>query len=61
MERQYLPDNLHKQGVKYYEPTENGKEGAFKRYLESLKKVIWKLSLRKIPDFCFGVKEAIKN
>ena len=36
--QQYLPDNLHKQGVVYYKPTENGKEGAFKRFLESLKK-----------------------
>ncbi len=37
IKQQYLPDNLHKQGVKYYEPTENGKEIAFKKYLESLK------------------------
>ncbi|HPZ60228.1 MAG TPA: replication-associated recombination protein A, partial [Bacillota bacterium] len=37
VEQQYLPDNLYKAKVKYYEPTENGKEGAFKRYLESLK------------------------
>ncbi len=35
--QQYLPDNLYKAGAKYYEPTENGKEGAFKRFLESLK------------------------
>lgn len=34
--QQYLPDNLHKDGVKYYQPTENGKEGAFKKFLESL-------------------------
>jgi len=34
--QQYLPDNLYKEGVKYYKPTENGKEGAFKRFLESL-------------------------
>ena len=38
VKQQYLPDNLYKDGVKYYEPTENGKEGAFKRFLESLKK-----------------------
>ena len=37
VKQQYLPDNLHKQGVKYYEPTENGKEGAFKKFLEGLK------------------------
>jgi putative ATPase len=36
VKQQYLPNNLHNAGVKYYEPTENGKEGAFKRYLESL-------------------------
>lgn len=35
--QQYLPDNLHKEGKKYYKPTENGKEGAFKKFLESLK------------------------
>ena len=39
VKQQYLPDNLHKEGVKYYEPTENGKEGAFKRFLESLEKM----------------------
>ena len=37
VEQQYLPDNLYKEGVKYYHPTENGSEAAFKRYLESLK------------------------
>ena len=36
VKQQYLPDNLYKAGVKYYEPKENGKEGAFKRFLESL-------------------------
>ncbi|MGI6731121.1 MAG: replication-associated recombination protein A [Anaerovoracaceae bacterium] len=36
--QQYLPDNLYKEGAKYYKPTENGKEGAFKRFLESLKR-----------------------
>ncbi len=36
VKQQYLPDNLHKKGTRYYEPTENGKEGAFKRFLESL-------------------------
>lgn len=38
VEQQYLPDNLHKEGVKYFKPSENGKEGAFKRFLESLRK-----------------------
>lgn len=38
VKQQYLPDNLHKQGVQYYTPTENGKEKAFKNFLESLKK-----------------------
>ena len=38
VDQQYLPDNLYKEGVRYYIPGENGKEGAFKRYLEA----IWK-------------------
>ncbi len=38
VEQQYLPDNLYREGVKYYKPTENGSEAAFKRYLESLQK-----------------------
>ena len=37
--QQYLPDNLYNEGVKYYEPTENGSEAAFKKYLEELKKI----------------------
>jgi putative ATPase len=36
--QQYLPDNLHKENRKYYEPTENGNETSFKKYLEGLKK-----------------------
>lgn len=36
--QQYLPDNLYKEGARYYEPTENGKEAAFKRFLNGLKK-----------------------
>ena len=36
VKQQYLPDNLYKEGVKYYNPTENGSEASFKRYLESL-------------------------
>ncbi len=38
VKQQYLPNNLYREGVKYYVPTENGKEGAFKRFLESLDK-----------------------
>lgn len=38
VKQQYLPDNLYKEGVKYYRPTENGSEAAFKKYLESLQK-----------------------
>ena len=38
VEQQYLPDNLYKQGVKYYKPTKNGSEASFKRHLESLGK-----------------------
>ncbi|HML38702.1 MAG TPA: replication-associated recombination protein A [Bacillota bacterium] len=39
VKQQYLPNNLYNEGVKYYEPTENGKEGAFKKFLESLNKI----------------------
>lgn len=38
VKQQYLPDNLYKEGVKYYEPTSNGSEASFKKYLESLEK-----------------------
>ncbi len=38
VQQQYLPDNLYKEGVKYYEPTENGSEAQFKKFLEGLKK-----------------------
>lgn len=38
VEQQYLPDELHKKGAVYYEPTENGQEASFKKYLESLKR-----------------------
>ena len=37
--QQYLPDNLHRERVKYYEPTSNGNESAFKKYLEELEKI----------------------
>ena len=37
--QQYLPDNLYAEGVRYYEPSENGSEGAFKKYLEELRRI----------------------
>lgn len=37
--QQYLPDDLYKEGVKYYEPTVNGSEASFKKYLEELEKI----------------------
>ena len=37
--QQYLPDDLYKEGVKYYEPTSNGSETAFKKYLEELERI----------------------
>lgn len=36
VQQQYLPDNLYKEGVKYYEPTSNGSESGFKKFLEGL-------------------------
>ena len=36
VKQQYLPDNLHKAGVKYYKPGESGQEKVFKNYLEGL-------------------------
>ena len=41
--QQYLPDNLYKEGVRYYEPTDNGSESSFKKYqqLFQLKKKIY--------------------
>ena len=38
VQQQYLPNNLFKEGVRYYKPTENGNEAAFKKFLESLDK-----------------------
>lgn len=38
VKQQYLPDNLYKEGVRYYKPTENGSEASFKKYLEGLEK-----------------------
>ena len=37
--QQYLPDDLYREGVRYYEPTANGSEGAFKKYLEELREI----------------------
>ncbi len=37
--QQYLPDDLYREGKKYYEPTENGSEGSFKKYLEALERI----------------------
>ncbi len=37
--QQYLPDELQEDGIKYYFPTDNGKESAFKNYLEQLKMI----------------------
>jgi putative ATPase len=39
VKQQYLPDDLHRRGAKYYLPTENGKEVAFKRYLDNIEKM----------------------
>jgi putative ATPase len=36
VDQQYLPDSLYKEGVRYYEPTDHGREVAFKKYLEAL-------------------------
>jgi len=38
VKKQYLPNNLEAEGVRYYQPTENGSEGSFKKFLESLEK-----------------------
>ena len=34
--QQYLPDDLYLEGIRYYRPTENGSEAAFKRFLTDL-------------------------
>lgn len=36
VKQQYLPDNLYREGVKYYRPTSNGSEKQFKNFLEGL-------------------------
>lgn len=38
VKQQYLPDDLYREGVKYYMPTNNGSESSFKKYLESLER-----------------------
>lgn len=39
VKQQYLPDNLNAEGTRYYEPTENGNEAAFKKFLEGIRKI----------------------
>ena len=36
--QQYLPDNLYRARVRYYEPGENGSEKQFGKFLEELRK-----------------------
>ncbi|MEA4986646.1 MAG: replication-associated recombination protein A [Anaerovorax sp.] len=38
VKQQYLPDDLYRENVTYYHPTQNGKENAFKKFLEVLEK-----------------------
>ncbi|MGN0733962.1 MAG: replication-associated recombination protein A [Emergencia sp.] len=38
VQQQYLPDNLYREGKKYYRPTSNGSEASFKKFLEELEK-----------------------
>lgn len=45
--QQYLPDNLYREGVRYYIPTSNGNESSFKKYLESLREIDRKTDRRK--------------
>lgn len=39
VKQQYLPDNLYADKVRYYEPTENGSEASFKKFIEGLRKL----------------------
>ena len=39
VKQQYLPDNLFKEGKRYYRPTSNGSEASFKKFLEGLEKI----------------------
>ncbi len=36
VEQQYLPDNLYNENIKYYNPSDNGREAAFRKYLQEL-------------------------
>ena len=36
--QQYLPNDLYEEGVRYYEPSENGSEAGFKKFLEELRR-----------------------
>lgn len=38
VKQQYLPNDLYQENVIYYHPTQNGKENAFKKFLEALEK-----------------------
>lgn len=38
VEQQYLPNNLYREGIKYYHPSENGREAAFGKFLNELHK-----------------------
>ena len=37
--QQYLPNDLYREGVRYYHPTENGSEASFKKHLEQLRRI----------------------
>lgn len=39
MKQQYLPDNLYREGKRYYNPTDNGSESSFKKFLEGLEMI----------------------
>ena len=38
VKQQYLPNDLYEEGVRYYEPGENGSEGGFKKFLDELRR-----------------------
>lgn len=38
VKQQYLPNELYNKGIVYYEPSDNGNESSFKRYLDEVKK-----------------------
>lgn len=39
VKQQYLPDNLYREGKRYYTPTDNGSESSFKKFLEGLEMI----------------------